>query len=124
MMRRLDILSGNCLKMNEEYPLEEVLLIEDFSKTIYDWYCTNKIVNHALSRADFVRAHNQRIQSIFSDLNELRYLLEERKANEAISHYGWMDEEAKELVPGIIVEYIEKLNSEASLTDNEDDFDK
>lgn len=123
-MRKQVIFFGSYQKMNEEYPLEEVLLIEDFSKTIYDWYCTNKIVNHTLARADFVRAHNQRIQSIFSDLNELRYLLEERKANEAISHYGWMDEEAKEIVPNDIVEYIEKLNSEASLTDNEDDFDK
>jgi hypothetical protein len=108
--------------MSDEYTLDEIILTEDFARTTYDWYNTNKIINHALSRADFVRAHNQRINSIFTDLNELRYLIEERKSNEAISHYGWMDEEAKELVPEEIVKHIEKLRRETALIDKNDEF--
>lgn len=108
--------------MSEEYTLEEVLLTEEFGKYIYDWYVENRIINHPLSRADFVRGHNQRINVIFSDLKELKYLIEERKTNELVSHYGWMGEKAKELVPQEIVEYIQKLSLEASLIDKEDEF--
>ena len=108
--------------MSDKYTFEEIELTENFARTTYDWYCENRIVNHALSRADYVRAHNQRINVIFTDLNELRYLLEERKNDEAISHYGWMDEEAKDLVPVDVVEHIEKLKAEASLIDKNDEF--
>jgi hypothetical protein len=108
--------------MSDEYTMEEIELTENFAKFIYDWYCSNKIINHPLSRADYVRANNQRVQVIFDDLKELNYLLEERKHSEAISHYGWMDEEAKELVPFEIVEHIDKLKAEAALIENNDDF--
>jgi len=108
--------------MSNEYTLEEIELTEDFSKLIYNWYCENRIVKHSLSRADHVRAHNQQVEFTFSDLKELCYLLEERKINEAISHYGWMNEEAKEVVPLYVVEYLEKLKAETSFAENDDDF--
>lgn len=108
--------------MSEEYTFEEIELTENFAKFIYDWYCENRIVNHPLSRADFVRANNQRVQAIFDDLKELNYLIEERKTDRIISHYGWMDEEAKELVPVEVVDYIEKLKAEVTFIESNDDF--
>jgi hypothetical protein len=101
------------------YSLEEVVMTEEFAKATYDWYCENRIINHELSRAEFVRAHNQRIEFIFSDLNELRYLIEEQKHNEAVCHYGWMDEEAKELVPQAVVDYLKTVDSH---TENVEEF--
>jgi hypothetical protein len=121
-MRKQDTLYGNYLKMSEEYTFEDIELTEDFARYIYDWYCENIIVNHPLSRADFVRANNQRVQVIFDDLKELNYLIEERKTDQIISHYGWMNEEAKELVPQNIVDHIEKLKAEYTLIKNNDDF--
>lgn len=108
--------------MSNEYTFEEIELTENFAKFIYDWYCENRIVNHPLSRADYVRANNQRIQVIFEDLKELNYLIEERKIDQIISHYGWMDDEAKELVPFEIVEHIDKLKAGAALIENNDNF--
>ena len=108
--------------MSDDYTLDEILLVEDYAKFVYDWYVENKIVQHALSRADYVRGHNQRIQVIFDDLNELRYLLEERKVDQIISHHAWMDEEAKELTPQSIIDYIENLKAEASLIEKDDEF--
>jgi len=121
-MRELDILFGNYLKMNNEYSLEEIELTEEFNKHIYNWYVQNRIINHELSRADFVRGHNQRVKAIFSELSELCYLIEERKSNEAICHYGWMEEEAKELVTQEIVAHLEKLKAETAIIENNDDF--
>jgi hypothetical protein len=108
--------------MSGEYTIEEIELTENFSMFIYNWYCENKIINHPLSRADFVRANNQRVQVIFDDLKELNYLIEERKTNEVISHYGWMNEEAKELVPLEIINHIEKLKAENDFIEKNDDF--
>jgi len=108
--------------MSEEYTLEEIELTEEFNKHIYNWYVQNRIINHELSRADFVRGHNQRVKAIFSELSELCYLIEERKSNEAICHYGWMEEEAKELVTQEIVAYLEKLKAETAIIENNDDF--
>lgn len=121
-MKRQDTLYGNYQEMSDEYTLEEIELTEEFNKHIYNWYVENRIINHELSRADYVRGHNQRINAIFSELNELCYLIEERKNNEAISHYGWMDDEARELVTSNIVDYIEKLKAETSLIEKDDDF--
>ena len=108
--------------MSEEYTFEEIELTEDFARYIYNWYCENMIVNHPLSRVDFVRANNQRVQAIFDDLKELNYLIEERKTHQILSHYGWMNEEAKELVTSNIIDYIEKLKAEADLIEKNDDF--
>ena len=110
--------------MSEEYTIEEIELTEGFAKYIYDWYNESYIVNHPLSRADYVRANNQRVQSIFNDLKELNYLIEERKSNEILNHYGWMEEEAKELIPQSIIDHIEKLRSEVAFIEKNDDFDK
>ena len=108
--------------MSEEYTIEEIELTEDFAKHIYNWYNENFIVSHPLSRADYVRANNQRVQSVFSDLKELNYLIEERKHNETVSHYGWLDDETKELIPQSIIDHIEKLRSEVALIEKNDDF--
>jgi hypothetical protein len=107
--------------MSEEYSLEEIELTEDFSRTIYNWYCENRIVNHALARADFVKGHNQRVNSIFQDLNELRFLIEERKTTEALCCYSCMGEEVLELIPQTIVDHLEKLKTEHALIENNDD---
>jgi hypothetical protein len=108
--------------MSEEYTLEEVILVDEFAKFIYDWYVENRIIQHAITRADYVRGHNHHTKLIFDDLNELRFLLEERKVNEAISHYGWLDEEVRELVPQSIVDYINKLKEETLPVEEDDDF--
>jgi hypothetical protein len=108
--------------MSEEYTLEEIELTEDFSRYIYDWYCENMVISHPISRADFVRANNQRVQVIFDDLKELNYLIEERKTDQIISHYGWMNEEAKELVTPGIIDHIEKLKAEVALIEKNNDF--
>jgi len=108
--------------MSEEYTIEEIDLTEDFARHIYDWYSESYIVSHPLSRADFVRGNNQRVQAIFDDLKELNYLIEERKTSQIISHYGWMDEEAKELIPQSIIDYIENLKTTISLSENDEEF--
>jgi len=114
---------GNYLKiMSKEYSIEEIELTENFSRHIYDWYCENRIVNHPLSRADYVRGHNQRIETIFSDLKELIYLIEEQKYDEAVSHYGWMEDEARELLTQDIINYLENLKNETALIEKNDDF--
>lgn len=122
MMKKQDMLFGDYLIMSEDYTIEEIELTENFGKHIYNWYCENRIVNHPLSRADYVRGHNQRIETIFSDLKELIYLIEERKYNEAISHYGWMEDEAKELLTQDVIDYLEKLKIETALIEKSDDF--
>lgn len=122
-MRNAAILFGNYLKiMSKEYSIEEIELTENFSRHIYDWYCENRIVNHPLSRADYVRGHNQRIETIFSDLKELIYLIEEQKYDEAVSHYGWMEDEARELLTQDIINYLENLKNETALIEKNDDF--
>lgn len=108
--------------MSEEYTIDEINLTEEFNKHIYNWYVENRIINHELSRADYVRGHNQRVKAIFSELSELCYLIEERKSNEAICHYGWMDEEAKELVTREIINHLEKLKLETTSIERDDDF--
>jgi hypothetical protein len=96
-----------------DFSLEEILMTEEFSQHIYRWWNENKIIKHALSRADYVRQHNQHIQVIFDDLKELNYLLESGKYTEAVCHYGWMDDEAKALVTPAVVNFIEKQKVEA-----------
>ena len=108
--------------MSEEYTFEEIELTEDFARYIYDWYTENYIINHPLSRADYVRANNQHIQSIFDDLKELNYLIEERKTHQIISHYGRMNEEAKELIPSDVINHIERLKAETALIEKDDNF--
>jgi hypothetical protein len=108
--------------MSEEYTLEEIELTEDFGRHIHNWYCENRIVDHPLSRADYVRANNQRVQVIFNDLKELNYLIEERKYNEALSHHGWMDDEARELVTQPIIDWLEKHRVQVDLIEKNDDF--
>jgi hypothetical protein len=108
--------------MSEEYTIEEIELTEDFGRYIYNWYNENYIVNHPMSRADFVRASNQRVRSIFNDLKELNYLIEERKHNEVVSHYGWLYDEVKELIPQSIIDHIESIDTTVSSTENDDDF--
>jgi len=108
--------------MSEEYTIEEIELTEDFGRYIYNWYNENYIVNHPMSRADYVRANNQRVRSIFNDLKELNYLIEERKNNDVLNHYGWLDNEVKEVITQPILDHIEKLRSEAALIEKNDDF--
>jgi len=107
--------------MSEEYTLEEIELTEDFARSTYNWYCENRIINHTLARADYVKGHNQRVNSIFQDLNELRFLLEERKTTEALCCFGCMDEETLELIPQAVVDYLERLKAENALIENNDD---
>lgn len=121
-MKKQDMLFGNYPIMSEDYTIEEIELTENFSKHVYNWYCENRIVDHPLSRADYVRGHNQRIEVIFSDLKELIYLIEERKYDEAVSHYGWMEDEARELLTQDVVDYLEKLKSETTPIEKNDDF--
>ena len=116
------MLFGDYLTMSEEYTIEEIELTENFSKHIYNWYCENRIADHPLSRADYVRGHNQRIESIFSDLKELLYLIEERKYDQVISHYGWMEDEAREVLTQDIIDYLEKLKIETASIEKNDDF--
>lgn len=116
------MLFGNYPIMSDEYTIEEIELTENFGKHIYNWYCENRIVDHPLSRADYVRGHNQRIVSIFSDLKELLYLIEEQKYDEAVSHYGWMEDEARELVTQDVIDYLEKLRIETTPIEKNDDF--
>jgi hypothetical protein len=112
----------NRLIMSEEYTIEEIELTEDFGRYIYNWYSENYIVNHPLSRADYVRANNQRVRSIFNDLKELNYFIEERKHNEVLSHYGWLDDEAKELIPQTVIDHIKNIDTTSLTTDNDEDF--
>ena len=116
------MLFGNYPIMSDEYTIEEIELTENFSKHIYNWYCENRIVDHPLSRADYVRGHNQRVESIFSDLKELTYLIEEQKYEQAISHYGWMEDEARELLTQDVIDYLEKLRIETTPIEKNDDF--
>jgi len=107
--------------MSEEYTIEEIELTEGFAKHIYDWYVANRIVNHALSRADYVRAHNQRIQSIFSDLRELNFLIEQRDYNGILNTWAFMDEETREIVPFHVIDYIDKIRSDHPYVEQNDD---
>ena len=108
--------------MSEEYTIEEIELTEDFGRYIYNWYNENYIVNHPMSRADFVRANNQRVRSIFNELKELNCLIEERKHSEVANHYGWMDDEVKELVPQYIVDHIKNIDTTVFALENDEDF--
>jgi hypothetical protein len=105
----------------DNFLFEEIELTEGFSKHIYDWYVENKIINHPLSRADYVRAHNQQIQSIFDDLKELLYCLEKRDSNAILNSWGLMDEEIRELVPFSVIDYIDKIRSEYQYEKQKDD---
>ena len=104
----------------DEYTLEEIELTEDFSRHIVNWYKENFIVEHSLSRADFVRANNQRIQAIFDDLKHLLYYLEERNHTQAINLWRSLDSEAKEIIPENVIEHINTIQPES--IQEEDDF--
>ena len=108
---------------NKTYTFEEIELTEDFSRHICNWRNENYIVNHALSRAEYVRENNQRVQLVFNELKELLHFLEEQDYNRVLNLWGLMDEEIRELVPFQVVDYIDKIRSEYYYEEQkEDDF--
>lgn len=109
------------MTMNKTYTFEEIEMTEDFSRHISNWRNENFIVNHPLSRADYVRANNQHVQIIFNDLKELLHFLEEKDNNRVLNLWGFLDEEAKELVPFSVVDYIDKIRSEHQYEEQKDD---
>jgi len=120
-MRRQGGWYGRNLTMSKEYTIEEIELTEDFSRHICNWRNENFIVNHPLSRADYVRSNNQHVQLVFNELKELLHFLEEQDHNRVLNLWGLMDEETRELVPFQVVDYIDKIRSEYQYEDQKDD---